>query len=82
MVKKKYTGECFKYQKYSPKQKKENLYSIQTAALWEQNLMDIVYMPTAKLKKQYLVVAKEYLLSWPEAKALTNATSKTVTKFL
>jgi hypothetical protein len=44
--------------------------------------MDIVYILIAKLGKQYLVVAREYLLGWPEARALTNVTSKAVAKFL
>ena len=39
-------------------------------------------MPIAKLGKQYLVVAKEYLLGQLEARALINVTSKIVAKFL
>ena len=44
--------------------------------------MDIIYMPTAKSEKQYLVVAKEYFLGQLEARALINITFKTVAKFL
>ena len=44
--------------------------------------MDIIYILKAKSGKQYLVVAKEYLLGQLEAKALINATSKAVAKFL
>ena len=44
--------------------------------------MDIIYIPTAKLGKQYLVIAKKYLSGQLEAKALTNTTSKAVVKFL
>ena len=44
--------------------------------------MDIIYILTAKPGKQYLVVAKEYLLGQLEAKALTNIISKVVAKFL
>ena len=39
-------------------------------------------MLTAKLEKQYLVVAREYLLGWLEARALINIISKAVAKFL
>ena len=39
-------------------------------------------MPTAKPKKQYLVVAREYLSGQLKAKALINIISKAVTKFL
>ena len=44
--------------------------------------MDIDYIPTAKPEKQYLVIAKEYLLDQLEAKALINIISKAVAKFL
>ena len=44
--------------------------------------MDIVYIPTAKLEKQYLVIAKEYLLGQLEAKTLINIIFKVVAKFL
>ena len=44
--------------------------------------MDIVYIPTAKLGKQYLVVAKEYLLGQLEVKTLINIIFKAVAKFL
>ena len=44
--------------------------------------MDIIYMPTAKPKKQYLVVVREYLLGQLEARALINTISKAVIKFL
>jgi hypothetical protein len=54
--------ECPKYQKYLPRQEEEALYLTWIAALWERVLMDIIYIPTAKLRKQYLVVAREYLL--------------------
>ena len=39
-------------------------------------------MLIAKLKKQYLVIAREYFLSQLEAKALINITFKVVVKFL
>jgi hypothetical protein len=38
-------------------------------------------MPTNKGKKA-LVIAKEDLLDWPEAKALTNITIEEITTFL
>ena len=44
--------------------------------------MDVVYIPTAKSKKQYLVIAKEYFLGQLEVRALINTISKAVAKFL
>ena len=44
--------------------------------------MDIVYILIAKLGKQYLVVAKEYILGQLEARVLINIISKVVIKFL
>ncbi len=79
---KKHTRECPECQKYSPRREEEALHPTWTAALWERVSMDIVYMPTAKSGKQYLVVAREYLSGWSEARALTNATSEAVAKFL
>ena len=44
--------------------------------------MDIIYILKAKSGKQYLVVAKEYLLGQLEVKALINVIFKAVVKFL
>ena len=79
---KKYMGEYPKCQKYLPKREEEALYLTQIATLQEQALIDIVYTLKAKLGKQYLVVAREYLLGQLKARALINIISKAVAKFL
>ena len=43
--------------------------------------MDIIYILTNRGKKA-LVIAREDLLDWPEAKALTNTMAKEITTFL
>ena len=79
---KKYTRECLECQKYLLKREEEALYLTQIATFQERVLINIIYILTAKLGKQYLVVAKEYFLGWLEAKALINIIFKAVAKFL
>ena len=51
---KKYTGEYPKCQEYLYKREEEALYLTQIATLQERVLIDIIYILTAKLGKQYL----------------------------
>jgi hypothetical protein len=39
-------------------------------------------MPISKGNKQFLVVARDYLSHWPEAKALNRNDSESVAKFI
>lgn len=55
-----------------------NTYSF---AIWETVAIDVVYMPQC-FGKKYLVVARDYLSGWPEARALSNNKSKTIAEFI
>jgi transposase InsO family protein len=39
-------------------------------------------MPKGKVGKEYLVVAREDVTAWPEARVLTNIKSETIAKFI
>ena len=49
--------------------------------LWEKVGLDIIYMLTNR-GKNALVIAREDLLGWPEAKALINAMAEEIITFL
>ncbi|RAQ98663.1 putative gag-pol poly protein [Stemphylium lycopersici] len=55
-----------------------NTYSF---AIWETVAIDVVYMPQC-FGKKYLVIARDYLSGWPEARALSNNKSKTIAEFI
>lgn len=50
-------------------------------ALWEMVAIDVVYMPHDS-GKRFLVIARDYLSGWPEARALPNNRLKTIAKFI
>jgi hypothetical protein len=49
---------------------------------WEWVTMDVVYMPESTSGKKFLVVARDYLSGYPEARALVHNDSASVCKFL
>jgi hypothetical protein len=49
---------------------------------WEWITMDVVYMPDGTGGRKYLVVARDYMSGYPEAKGLTNNDSVSVARFL
>ena len=51
------------------------------SVLWEKVGLDIIYIPTNRGKKA-LVITREDLLGWPEAKALINTMVEEITTFL
>ena len=57
------------------------MYPTWTSTLFEKVCLDVVYMPSCE-GKNYLVVAREDLSGWPEARALSSADSDAIAKFL
>ena len=76
-----YLLSCPECQKRAGDRVEEPLYATWTTALWEKVGVDIVYMPRVQNKK-YLVVARDDLSGWVEARALEANTAKAVAKFL
>lgn len=72
---------CHECQKRSSKKKVDMLTNTYSHALWEMVAIDVVYMPHDS-GKRFLVIARDYLSGWPEARALPNNRSKTIAKFI
>jgi hypothetical protein len=78
---KKFVASCAECQFRDPLRLEEALYPTYTSAMWVKVGLDIVHMPPCQ-GKEYLVIAREDLSGWPEARALVNATSEAVARFL
>jgi hypothetical protein len=78
---KEFIQRCVSCQKREATRTEEALYPTWTSTLWEKVGLDVTYMPTDGGKKA-LVVVREDLSGWPEAKALANATVEEIAVFL
>ena len=78
---KRYCASCPECQLRRANRLEEPLYPTWTSCLWEKVGLDIVHMPPSR-GKSYLVVARDDLSGWPEARALSAATSEAVARFL
>jgi hypothetical protein len=76
-----YKQDCKDYHVSEADRLEEALCPTWSSALFEKIGLDIVQMLPCK-GKNYLVVAREDLSSWVEARALSNANSVSVAKFL
>ena len=76
-----YVLDCKIYPMWDSQRQEEALYPIWESALFEKIGLDVVHMPQSD-SKNYLVVAREDLSGWPEARALSKASSEAITKFL
>jgi len=57
------------------------MYPTWASALWTKVGLDVTHMPVDQ-GKGLLVVAREDLSGWPEAKALRKATAEEIAKFM
>ena len=76
-----FVASCDRCQFRDPRRLEEALYPTWSSALFEKIGLDIVQMPPCE-GKNYLVIAREDLSGWPEARALSSANSAAVAKFL
>jgi hypothetical protein len=74
-------GPCDVCQRMRGTRQEAELSSTYSRVLWSWWTLDITHMPKVKNRK-YLLVAREYLSGWPEARALTTATSEAVARFV
>jgi len=74
-------GPCETCQRMRGRRKEAELSTTYSRTLWTWWTVDITHMPKVRGKK-YLIVAREYLSGWPEAKAISNASSETVARFV
>jgi len=71
-------GQC---EKGAPLRYDEPLTSLTVSHLWQRVGMDISYMPKTEDRYHLLVVAREYLSGWAEARPLKQGTSEKVADF-
>ena len=50
--------------------------------MWLRVHVDVVHMPISMYQRKYLVVAREDVSGWPEARAIRQANAATVSSFL
>jgi hypothetical protein len=74
-------SKCLECQIRSSKRRVDMLTNTFCFALWDCIAMDIVYMPDVG-GKRFLIVAREYLSGWVEARALPNNRSSTIARFM
>ena len=72
---------CEECQKRSSRRMVDMLTNTYCHALWESITVDVVFMPMNQ-GKNYLVIAREYLSGWVEARAIANNKSRTIAKFI
>lgn len=78
---KNYVQTCEACQKRDPARIEEALHPTWVSLLWSKIGLDVVHMPPSE-GKRYLVVARDDLSGWVEARALTSANSVSVAKFV
>jgi hypothetical protein len=77
----KYVLSCVACQKRDGTRQEEAMYPTWQSAMWMKVGLDVTYMPNDGGKKA-LVVAREDLSGWPEARALSHATAEEVADFI
>ena len=76
-----YCMNCTRCQLRASARTEEPMYATWTTTLWQKVGVDIVYMQPAH-GKTFMVVARDDLSGWVEARALTNANADLVAQFL
>jgi hypothetical protein len=76
-----YVRQCRECQFRANKRAADTMLPTWSKALWAKIAIDVVHMPASE-GKHYLVVAREDVSGWPEARALANADAASIEKFL
>lgn len=80
---KRYVQSCPECQSHASATVQEELWPTEPPTiLFAWITIDVVYMPPGRNGKKFLIVARDYLSQWVEAKALAKNDSKSVQKFL
>jgi hypothetical protein len=80
---KKYVQSCPECQSHASATVQEELWPTEPPnLLFGWITIDVVYMPPSRNGKKFLIVARDYVSQWVEAKALVKNDSKSVQKFL
>ncbi len=78
---KEYVQTCEECQFRAAGRQEEAMYPTASNGLMEKWAIDITYMPARKGKK-YLIVARDDMSGWPEARAVSNKEAYTITLFI
>ena len=73
-----YVKSCDECQKRINIHIEEELHLNLTSTMWHRILVDVVHMPKGVGERKYLVVAREDVSGWPEARAIRKANTQTV----
>ena len=76
-----YVRSCERCQMRDPTRQEEALHPTWISLCWAKVGLDVVYMPSREGKK-FLVAARDDLSGWVEARAIGNANSLSVARFL
>jgi RNase H-like domain found in reverse transcriptase/Integrase zinc binding domain len=76
-----YVLSCVSCQKREANRIEEPMHPTYMTALWAKVTLDVTYLPKDS-GKRYLVVAREDLSGWPEARPLVEATSEAIADFI
>ena len=79
---KRHCNTCEACQRRANRLHSDSIYSTEPEGLFRKIGIDTVKMPRLDRGKQYLVVARDDLSGWVEARAIKNADSAAVSKFL
>lgn len=74
-------GPCATCQHMQGSRKETEMSTTFSRALWSWWTVDVTYMPKDH-GRSYLIVAREYLSGWAEARAVRSATSEVVARFI
>jgi hypothetical protein len=78
---KEFVASCEPCQLRNSQRHEESLYPTWSATLFQKIGLDIIHMPPS-MGKRYLVVARDDLSGWLEARPLTKADSASVARLL
>ena len=77
-----FVKSCDECQRRSNRRYEEPLHPIWSRTVWEKVSVDVVYMPLSEEGFGFLVIARDDLSGWIEARALVSANSMSVAKFI
>ena len=77
-----FVKSCDECQRRSNRRYEEPLHPTWSRTVWEKVGVDVVYMPLSEEGFGFLVIARDDLSGWIEARALVSANSMSVAKFI
>ena len=73
---------CIECQKQQGRRLEDMLQASIPSVMWDRWTIDVVYMPPTKGGYHFLLIAREYLSGWIEARALRRVSAAIVADFI